>query len=99
MQPHWPAPPPQAGASQNAVLALVLAIVGLMLCGCATSIPAIIVARSELKAIDAGSSSPAGRSMATAAFWIGVVDTVLVLLIAVAYVLLMLFGVVATLAL
>jgi hypothetical protein len=97
-QPHWPPPQPPAGASQNAVLALVLAIVGLMMCGCVASIPAIFVARAELAAIDAGTSSPAGRGMATAAFWIGVIDTVLLLLIAIAYVMLVVFGVVAIVA-
>jgi hypothetical protein len=100
VQPQaWPQPQPQPGASQNAILALVLAIAGLMMCGCVTSIPAIFVARSELKAIDAGSSSPAGRGLATAAFWIGVIDTVLVLLVLAAYVVLVVFGVLASVAL
>lgn len=89
--PYAGPPQPQAASSQ-AVLALVLAILGLFACGCVTSIPAIFIARAELKAIDAGQSSPAGRSFAQIAFWIAVVDTALVLLLGGAYVLLVVAG-------
>ncbi len=92
----YAAPPPQAGASSQATLALVLAIAGLFLCGCVTSIPAIFIARAELKAIDAGQSSPAGRGIATAAYWIGIVDTVLVGLLVAIYAVLVVFGVAAS---
>jgi hypothetical protein len=88
-------PAPAPGASQQAIVALVLAIAGLFFCGCFTSIPAIFVARAELKAIEAGQAPVAGKSLAQVAFWIGVVDTVLVTLIGVVYVLLMVFGLAA----
>lgn len=96
MQPGWNAPPaPQAGASSQAVLALVLAIAGLFFCGCVTAVPAIFVARAELQAIDAGQSSPAGRGIAQAAFWIGVVDTALVALVGIIYGILVVLGLAA----
>jgi hypothetical protein len=87
-----PPPPPQAGASSQAVLALVLALLGFFFCGCVTSIPAIFVARAELKAIDAGQSSPGGRSLAQVAFWIALVHSILLTLILAVYFVLVVFG-------
>ena len=99
---HYPGGPqpygPAQGASSQAVIALVLAFAGLFFCGCLTSIPAIFVARAELKAIDAGQSSPAGRGLAQAAFWIGVVDTALITVLLIVYALLVVFGVAASIA-
>jgi hypothetical protein len=87
-------PPPQqpAGASQQAIIALVLAVVGFMGCGCLTSIPAIFIARAELKAIDAGLSSAGGRSIAQIAFWLGIADTALITLVLAIYVVFFVFG-------
>jgi hypothetical protein len=90
--PYGPGPSPQAGASQQAIVALVLAIAGLFFCGCVTSIPAIFLARAELRAIDAGQSPVAGKSLAQIAFWIAVVDTVLVTLIGLVYAVVVVFG-------
>jgi hypothetical protein len=91
--PYHPGGAPQQGASQQAIVALVLAIAGLFFCGCVTSIPAIFLARAELKAIDAGQAPVAGKSLAQIAFWIAVVDTVLVTLFVLVYVVMMLLGV------
>jgi hypothetical protein len=85
--------PPQAGASQQAIIALVLAIAGWLACGCLTSIPAIFVARAELKAIDAGLSPAAGRSLAQVAFWLGLVNMILYGLVVVLYAVFALLGV------
>ena len=98
---HYPGPQPYGraeSASTQAIIALVLAFAGLFFCGCMTSIPAIFVARAELKAIDAGHSSAAGRGLAQAAFWIGVVDTALITVILIVYALLVVFGVAASIA-
>lgn len=85
-------PPPPPSASSQAITALVLAIVSWFGCGCLTGIPAIIVARSELGAIERGESSPAGKGLAQAAFWIGICNTVLYVFILVIYFFVMMLG-------
>jgi uncharacterized protein DUF4190 len=68
----------QQGASSTAVWALVLGIVGIVLgCGPITGIPAWLMGSNELKAIDAGQSSPAGRAMAQIGMILGIVATLL----------------------
>jgi hypothetical protein len=76
----------QAGASGKATLSLVLAILSIVCCGFLTGIPAIFVARSELGAIERGESSPAGKGIAQAAFWIGLIMSILSCLGTIAYV-------------
>ncbi len=66
----------QAGASGKAIAALVMAIVSWVFCGFIASIPAVFIAKSELGAIERGESSPAGKGMAQAAFWIALVNVV-----------------------
>lgn len=61
----------QGGASGRAIAALVLGIVSLVACGCFAGIAALILAYGELKAIDAGQSSPAGRGYAKAGLIMG----------------------------
>lgn len=80
------------------MLALVLALLGFFVCGCVTGIPAIFVARSELKAIDAGQSSPAGRGIAQVAFWVALVHSIMLTLFLVVYFALALLGVVSMVA-
>lgn len=96
--PYGAPPPAQASASTQAILALVLALLGFFMCGCVTSVPAIFVARAELKAIDAGQSPAAGRSIAQIAFWIGLVHSILLTLGLIVYAILMVFGVVGAIA-
>jgi hypothetical protein len=79
-------PQPASGHSNNAVIALVLAIAGWVLCGCFTSIPAIFVARSELDAIERGASPPGGKGLAQAAFWIAVINAAVYVVIILLYV-------------
>lgn len=99
--PVWPppspyvAPPPQQGASTQAVVALVLAILGWVGCGCLLSVPAIFVAHAEIGAIERGESSPAGKGMAQAAFWVAIANVVVYVLLIGLYVALVATGVVA----
>ncbi|MDL1872456.1 DUF4190 domain-containing protein [Deltaproteobacteria bacterium PRO3] len=74
-----PAPAP-AGAPKNntkAIMALVLGILSLLCCGFFAGIPAIIVGRSEVKAIDEGRGDPANRNLAQIGWILGLVGTVL----------------------
>ncbi|MFO0551454.1 MAG: hypothetical protein U0271_23890 [Polyangiaceae bacterium] len=85
---YAPGPPPMQnnGTSATAGWALGLAIAGWVLCGCLTSLPALFLARSELSAIDRGDSPAGGRGMATAAFWIAVVNVALYAILVCVYV-------------
>jgi hypothetical protein len=71
----YPAPPPRQTAS-GAVTALVLGILGLVMCGPFTAVPAIIVGRNATREIDASHGQLEGRSMAQAGFILGIVGTV-----------------------
>lgn len=51
-----------------------LAIASWFACGCLASGPAIFLARAELDAIDRGVSSPAGKGMVQAGFWIAAIN-------------------------
>jgi len=67
----------QDKASGNATAALVCGILGLV-CGCfPTAIAAWVVGSKEVKAIDAGQSSQAGRSMAQIGMILGIIGTIL----------------------
>lgn len=80
-------PPPYAGhgyyppmhpreTSSKAVIALILGILSFVSCGPFTSIPAIFVARSATREIDASHGRLDGRSMATAGLVLGIIGTV-----------------------
>jgi len=72
------------GASGRAIASLVLGILSLIGCWFLAGIPALILAYGELKAIDAGESSPAGRGFAKAGQimgWISIGLTVIVVII------------------
>ncbi len=62
-------------ASSRATTALILALVGL-LCGLLTGIPAAIMGAAELRDINEGRASPAGKGTAQAALIIGIIVTV-----------------------
>jgi len=59
------------------VTALVLGILGLLMCGPFTAIPAIIVGRKATREIDASQGRLEGRGLAQAGFVLGIVGTVL----------------------
>jgi len=72
----------------NSIVALVLGIVSFLGLGLLTGIPAWIVGKKELAAIDQGSASASGRTMATIGMWLGIVATVLSILAVLGFVLL-----------
>ena len=77
-----PPPPPQApynqaGASSNAVIALVLGILSYIMCPVILGIGAWIMGKKELGEINAGRSSEAGRMMANIGMWLGIINVVL----------------------
>ena len=71
------APPNAQGASQRAIIAVVLTVAGLFCCGPLTSIPAAIVGWMEMDAIKKGQSPPAGMWMAQVGLWGGIIVTIL----------------------
>ena len=74
--PYGHSPAPRQNSS-NAVTALVLGILGLVMCGPFTAIPAIIVGRKATREIDASGGRLDGRGMAQAGYVLGIVGTVL----------------------
>lgn len=83
LPPNPPPPPPPSPyasgptSSGNAVTALVLGILGLVMCGPFTAVPAIVVGRRALREIDDAQGRLGGRGMAQAGFVLGIVGTVL----------------------
>lgn len=80
-----PPPPPQtpttgvdqSKASTKAILALVFGILGWILCGIIAAIPAWIIGAQEVKAIEEGRSSAAGKTMAKVGMWLGIIQVIL----------------------
>ena len=63
------------------VLVLVLAILGFVLCGPVTAIPAWIMGSADLKEMDAGTMDPTGRGMTTAGRILGIIQTILFIVV------------------
>ena len=61
--------------SGRATTSLVLGILSIVLCGAFTGIPAMLVARRARREIDGSRGRLAGRGLATAGFWTGLVGT------------------------
>lgn len=59
------------------VLVLVLGILGLVGCGIFTAIPAWVIGSGDLKAMDAGTMDPSGRSLTNAGRICGMIGTIL----------------------
>jgi len=106
-----PPPPPSMGsgnlsssgsASSNAILSLVLGIASFVCSlGLFTGIPAWIIGKKEIKAIDEGRSDPAGKVMAQIGMWLGIIFTILSVLGILAFILYFVFvigilGIIAT---
>lgn len=80
-----PPPPPSYGgqytpqdkASSAAIWALVLGIASWILCGIIAAVPAWIIGKKELNAINEGRSSQAGKSMAQVGMWLGIIQVIL----------------------
>ncbi|MFA5404906.1 MAG: DUF4190 domain-containing protein [Ignavibacteria bacterium] len=84
--PPPPPPPPSYGganynpsdkASSAAIWALVLGIASWVLCGIFAAIPAWIIGKKELNAINARQSSQAGKSMAQVGMWLGIIQAII----------------------
>lgn len=77
-QPYMGGQPAAAGgASQRAIIALVLAIVGLVCCGPFAGIPAAIVGWMEIDSINKGQSPAAGKWMAQVGLWGGIAVSII----------------------
>lgn len=84
---------PQAGASSNAIIALVLGILSYFTCGIFMAIPAWIIGKKELGEIDAGRSSENGRTLAKIGMWLGIINVILSVIAIFVMMILFLFGV------
>lgn len=79
MTANPPQPRPQYAEGSQATTALVLSILGLVLCWVLPPV-AWVVANNELKGIAAGRRDPSGQGMANAAKIMGIIGTVLLIL-------------------
>ncbi len=70
----------QYSQSSNATTALIVAIVSWLVCCCIPSPVALYLGKKELAAIDQGLVDPAERGKAKAAYIIGIIGTVLLVL-------------------
>jgi hypothetical protein len=77
----YPQQPPQQQNSSRAQTALLMAALSFVTCGPILGVPAMILAKREMGAIERGESNPANLSTAKSAYWIGVVSVVYFLLI------------------
>lgn len=64
------------GSNKKAIWSLVLGILGIVLCGFFTGIPALILGKSAQKEIDHSGGAQSGRGMATAGFILGIISIV-----------------------
>ncbi len=102
-----PPPPPPFGntqyggadqnkASSNAIMALVLGIAAWVIgCTILTAIPAWIIGKKEINAINEGRSPEAGRTLATIGMWLGIIHCVLAVLAIIGVVIAVFFGLLA----
>ena len=107
--PPPPPPPPTGGsdtsgagvqesASTNAIITLILGILSWIACGILAAIPAWIMGKKELNAIDAGQAPQAGRTLASIGMWLGIVMVILSILALIVVVVLVLIGIIADLS-
>lgn len=106
--PPPPPPPPAYGntqyggvdqnkASTNAIVALILGIASWVIgCTILTAIPAWIIGKKEINAINEGRSSEAGRSMATIGMWLGIAHCILAVIGFIIFIIIMIFGIFAS---
>ena len=91
-----PPPPPvtmQTGGSASgmAITALVLGIVSYFLCPFIGGIAAWIIGKMELNKIERGESPDAGKGMAKAGMWLGIINVVLNILAGIALIIYFVF--------
>jgi hypothetical protein len=93
-QPNFPTDPNRYPEATQATTALVMGILGLVVCGILAPF-AWNMGNKELAAIDAGRRPPENRGTANAGRILGIIGTVL-LGVSIVIVLLLIFGVIAT---
>lgn len=102
--PPPPPPPPTSGgsttvakegASTNSIITLILGILSWIACGIIAAIPAWIMGKKEINAIDAGQSSQAGRTMANIGMWLGIIQVIFTIVALIVVVLLIIFGIIS----
>src|SRR4030095_4852457 len=83
-----PPPPPTmgsgntgAGASTNAIIALVAGILAWIACGFIAGIVAWVMGKGELGKIDRGESPEAGRTFAKIGMWLGIVNIIFTVIV------------------
>lgn len=79
--------------STRTVVSLILGILSLSCCGFLTGIPAILIGRAEANAAKAGTINPSNQSMATIAFVLGIIGTIMSCASILIYLVLMALGV------
>jgi hypothetical protein len=65
-------------------------------CTILTAIPAWIIGKKEINAINEGRSSEAGRSMATIGMWLGIAHVILAVIGFIIFIIVMIFGIFAS---
>jgi hypothetical protein len=70
----------QPSRSNRALIALICAILGFIVCGPFSSVPGIILAKMEMDAIHQGRAPLSGENMAKWAFYLSIAATVFSLL-------------------
>lgn len=82
---------PNSGENTKAVVSLILGILSLVCCGFFSGIPAIIIGRSEIRAIDEGRSDESNRAFSKVGMILGIIGTIISTLRILIYVLLFIF--------
>ncbi len=91
-----PSTTPPTSTSSKALVSLILGILSLVCFGFLAGIPAIILGRMELKAIDQGLSPESNRNMAKIGYILGLIGTILTCLASLAYVVIIVIAVVSS---
>ena len=73
-------------------LILILGILGLIMCGIFTAIPAWIMGKGDLKEMDAGRMDPAGRDLTKIGMILGMIACVLVACVIVFFIIMAVIG-------
>lgn len=79
-------------ASSSAIWALVLGIASWVLCGIFAAVPAWIIGKKEISAIEQGRSDPAGKTMAQIGMWLGIIQVILGILALIVVMIIVLLG-------
>jgi protein-S-isoprenylcysteine O-methyltransferase Ste14 len=79
-------------ASSGAIWALVLGIASWVMCGFFAAVPAWIIGKKEISAIEEGRSDPAGKTMAQIGMWLGIIQVILSCLALIVVLIIVLLG-------